>query len=87
MIELVESASFKLRIRTLRDGVGVINVQTRSPSLAMPVGNGVNKMQIHHGSGYPVYFPREAGTAAVLSGGDKGAQQRDIERAGKLALE
>ena len=46
------------------------------------VGNGVNEMRNHHGTGYRVYFLRESGMAVVLCGGDKDSQQRDIEHAG-----
>ena len=52
---------------------------------AVPVGNGVNELRVHHGPGYRVYFLREAKTVVMLCGGDKDTQQRDIERAGKLA--
>jgi len=47
----------------------------------------MHEMRFHHGPGYRVYFLREAGTVVLLCGGDKDSQRRDIERAGRLALD
>ena len=49
---------------------------------ARPVGDGVFELRIHAGPGYRVYFGRR-GTQVIilLCGGDKGSQDRDIERA------
>ena len=45
-------------------------------------------MRLHHGPGYRIYFMRKGQTLVVLlCGGDKGSQQRDIERAKRLAQE
>ena len=92
MIDIVESATFKRWVRGLRDRVAVARINARLRSLSLgnagdvrAVGGGVNEMRIHHGPGYRVYFLREAGTAVLLCGGDKDRQQRDIERAGRLA--
>ena len=92
MPEVVESATFKRWIRGLRDRVAVarINARLRNVSLgnvgdARPVGGGLFEMRVHHGPGYRLYFLREGMTVVVLCGGDKGSQQRDIQRAGKLA--
>ena len=49
------------------------------------MGGGIFEMRVHHGPGYRLYFLREGPTVVVLCGGDKGSQQRDIERAGRLA--
>ena len=51
------------------------------------MGGGVYEMHVHHGPGYRLYFLREGMTVVVLCGGDKGNQQRDIERARRLAVE
>ena len=51
------------------------------------MGGGVFEMRVHHGPGYRLYFLREGTTVVMLCGGDKGSQQRDIERAGRLAKE
>lgn len=46
------------------------------------VGDGVSEMRIHFGPGYRVYFARRAMQIyLLLGGGDKGSQERDIQRA------
>lgn len=46
------------------------------------VGEGVQELRIHFGPGYRVYLGREGEAIVILlCGGDKGAQERDIERA------
>ena len=53
-----------------------------------PVGEGVSEMRVHFGPGYRVYFARKGATVYVLlTGGDKGTQRRDIERAKEMARE
>ena len=42
-------------------------------------------MRVHYGPGYRLYCLRERSTLVLLCGGEKGSQQRDIERAGRLA--
>ncbi len=43
-------------------------------------------MRIHYGPGYRLYFVREGSNIIVLlCGGDKGSQDRDIERAKRMA--
>lgn len=85
---------FKRWIRGLRDrsAIARINARLRNVSLgnvgdAKPVGGGLFEMRVHHGPGYRIYFLREHATVVLLCGGGKGSQQRDIERAGKLAKE
>ena len=92
MPEIVGSATFKRWIRGLRDrsAIARINARLRNVSLgnvgdARPVGGGLFGMRVHHGPGYRIYFLREDAGVVLLCGGDKGSQQRDIERAGKLA--
>lgn len=50
-----------------------------------PVGGALFEIRVHHGPGYRLYCLREGATVVVLCGGGKGSQQRDIERAGRLA--
>jgi putative addiction module killer protein len=46
------------------------------------VGEGVHEVRIHFGPGYRIYFGREGDAVVILlRGGDKGSQDRDIERA------
>ena len=92
VIDVVESAAFRRWIRALRDRGAVARINTRLRSLSLghagdvrSLGNGVNELRIHSDPGYREYFLREDGTAVMLCGGDKNSQQRDIERAGKLA--
>ena len=92
MFDIVESATFKRWIRGLRDrsAVARINARLRSVSLgntgdARQVGGGLLEMRVHHGPGYRLYYLREGSTLVLLCGGDKGSQQRDIERGGRLA--
>ena len=94
MPEVVESATFKRWIRELRDRVAVarINARLRNVSLgnvgdARSAGDGLFELRVHHGPGYRIYFLWEGATVVLLCGGDKGSQQRDIERAGRLARE
>jgi len=73
-----------------RTAVARINARLRNVSLgnageAKSVGGGLFEMRVHHGPGYRLYFLREGSTVVVLCGGDKGSQERDIERAERLA--
>ena len=53
-----------------------------------PVGGCVSEMRLHVGSGYRLYFTRRGHLVIVmLGGGDKSSQQRDIERAQRLAAD
>jgi putative addiction module killer protein len=46
------------------------------------VGSGVYELRIDYGSGYRIYFGQVGLTVVLLlCGGDKGTQDRDIERA------
>ena len=92
MIEVIESATFKRWIRGLRDRSAVARVNARLRNISMgnagdakPVGGGLFEMRVHHGPGYRLYFLREDAVAVMLCGGEKSSQQRDIERAGRLA--
>ncbi len=47
-----------------------------------PVGDGVLELRMTFGPGYRVYLAREGQSVVLLlCGGDKGSQDRDIERA------
>lgn len=49
------------------------------------MSSGVFEIRVHYGPGYRIYCLRDGTTIVLLSGGDKGSQARDIERAGQLA--
>ena len=94
MVDVVESATFRRWIRSLADRVAVarINARLRNVSLGnmgdtRTVGDGLFEMRLHHGPGYRLYCLRDGDSVVVLCGGDKGSQQRDIERAGRLATD
>ncbi|MEQ1606105.1 MAG: type II toxin-antitoxin system RelE/ParE family toxin [Pyrinomonadaceae bacterium] len=49
---------------------------------AKAIGSGVSELRMPFGSGYRVYFARHGDAIVVLlCGGDKGSQDKDIERA------
>jgi len=47
---------------------------------------GLGELRIHYGAGYRIYFQRRGKEIVLLlCGGDKGTQQRDIEKAQVIA--
>ena len=49
------------------------------------LGDGVFELKIYYGPGYRVYFGQDGENLVVLlCGGDKGSQQRDIDKAKSL---
>jgi putative addiction module killer protein len=53
-----------------------------------PVGEGVSEMRIHVGAGHRVYYTRTGSTVyALLAGGVKASQTKDIARAKTMARE
>jgi putative addiction module killer protein len=50
------------------------------------VGGGLHELRIDYGRGYRVYFVYQGSAVVILlCGGDKATQDRDIDRARKLA--
>ncbi|MBV9236942.1 MAG: type II toxin-antitoxin system RelE/ParE family toxin [Xanthobacteraceae bacterium] len=80
-------------LRRLRDAKAVARIVGRirrmemgNPGDAKSIGQGIFEMRIDHGPGYRVYYVhRGAQIVILLCGGDKRAQQRDIQRAQKLS--
>ncbi len=76
-------------LRGLRDGGARNRIRQRIARLrlgnfgdARSVSDGVFELRLHAGPGYRVYFGREGDRVVILlCGGDKGSQDRDIERA------
>lgn len=95
MLRIVQSEVFQRWMRGLRDrqAVARINIRLRRVARghigdARPVGGGVLELRVYHGPGYRLYFVRQGAEVIVLlCGGDKGSQQRDIERAKRMATE
>ena len=57
-----------------------------NPGDAKSIGQGIFEMRIDYGPGYRIYYVhRGAQIVLLLCGGDKRTQQRDIQRAQKLA--
>ena len=83
------SEPFTQWLRGLRDGTTRNRIRQRIARIrlgnfgdARAVGDGVQELRIHFGPGYRVYFGREGDALVILlCGGDKGSQERDIERA------
>lgn len=60
-------------------------LQLGNPGDSRPVGKGVAEMRIDHGPGYRIYFVRRQQSVVLLVGGNKNTQNRDIDRATKMA--
>ncbi|SFL86361.1 type II toxin-antitoxin system RelE/ParE family toxin [Variovorax sp. OV329] len=95
MFTVVETDGFALWLGGLKDRATRIRLARRLDKArrgnlgdVAPVGDGVSEMREFFGPGWRMYFMERNGTIIVmLGGGDKSTQQRDIERARKMALE
>ena len=75
--------------RALRDRMAKARIEARLLQVVSgnlgdckAVGEGVNELRVHIGAGYRVYFGQYGQHLVILlSGGDKGSQQRDVARA------
>ena len=93
MFEMLQSRTFRLWLRGLRDREAIERISARLRRVlagnfgdAGPVGNGVSEMRINYGSGYRIYYILQGSTVVVLlCGGDKDSQDSDIELAKRLA--
>lgn len=76
-------------LRGLRDGMARSKIRQRIARVRLgnfgdmrSLGGGLFELRVHFGPGYRVYLGREDDRIVILlSGGDKGSQGRDIERA------
>lgn len=95
MIEVRQTEEFHDWLRRLRDANAVARIIARIRRMEQgnlgdnkSLGGGLMEMRIDYGPGYRVYFVRHGEAIVILlCGGDKHKQQRDIERARKLAEE
>ena len=93
MIEIRQTAVYARWFERLRDREARFRILARirrlslgNPGDSRAVGEGVMELRIDCGPGYRVYWIRRGEALIVLlAGGDKSSQQRDIERARKLA--
>lgn len=91
-MQVIETADFTAWLGDLRDTVARRAIVKRLVRLqatdqfgdAHPVGDDVSEMRFHNGPGYRVYYTMRNG-AVILWGGDKGSQDRDIDKAKKMA--
>ena len=86
MLEVRRTAEFLDWLTALRD----VQARARMGNFddTKPVGEGVSELRFTFGPGYRVYYTRQGDIVVILlCGGDKGSQERDIERAKALAKE
>ena len=92
---LRQTKAFAKWLAQLRDARAKARILARLESARLgnlgdtrSVGSGVHEMRVHVGAGYRVYFTRHGGEVLLLlCGGDKSSQQRDIERARRMATD
>ncbi|MCI6584362.1 MAG: type II toxin-antitoxin system RelE/ParE family toxin [Mobiluncus sp.] len=96
-MEIITTDEFDAWIAKLRDRQGRLRIlhgirkceahNTMVGDLK-PVGEGVTEMRFHFGPGYRVYYTtHQELTVLLLIGGDKSTQEKDIEKAKRLARE
>ena len=95
MIEVLRTAEFIDWLTALRDVQALARIAKRIDRIAQgnfgdakSVGDGVSELRFTFGPGYRVYYTRRGDVVVILlCGGDKGSQERDIERAKAMAKE
>lgn len=95
VIEVRQTVVFRDWLDGLKDGLARRRIAQRIVRLqgglfgdTKSVGDGVGELRVDHGPGYRVYFTRCGAVVVILlCGGDKGSQDRDIERAKALAAD
>ena len=91
-MEVLQTDAFERWFDSLRDRnarsrilARIRRLQLGNPGDLRPVGKGVSEMRIDHGPGYRIYFVRRQESVVLLVGGNKNTQNRDIDRATKMA--
>jgi putative addiction module killer protein len=96
MTEILQSETFSKWLRKLKDQAGRRAIVARIRRVSTTdnfgdhasVGDGVSELRIHVGPGYRIYYTiRGEQIVLLLCGGDKGSQDRDIERAKEMAAD
>ena len=95
MLEVCSTAEFLAWLTALRDVSARARISKRIDRVALgnfgdtkQVGDGVSELRFTFGPGYRVYYTRRGDVVVILlCGGDKGSQERDIERAKAMAKE
>jgi putative addiction module killer protein len=95
MVEVLRTDEFDEWIRKLKDRSGRLRILKRIDRLAngnpgdiKPVGNGVSELRLDVGPGYRLYYIQDGDVLILLlCGGDKSTQQKDIDKAQRLADE
>jgi len=92
MATAFQTEEFVRWLKGLKDVRAKAKVLTRierlengNPGDVAPIGENCSEMRIDFGPGYRVYYKQTGDTIAILLGGDKATQQRDIEKAKALA--
>jgi putative addiction module killer protein len=93
MTEVHQTKEFSGWLHRLKDANAVTRIvgrirrmETGNPGDAKSIGQGILEMRIDYGPGYRIYYVRRGAQIVILlCGGDKRTQQRDIQRAQKLA--
>jgi putative addiction module killer protein len=93
MIDVQRTDVFMKWLDCLRDDKAVARISNcidrltlGNPGEVKSVGEGVSEMKIDYGPGYRLYFTKRGKVIVLLlCGGTKGTQERDIERAIKMA--
>lgn len=66
------------RVLILLDALGASPLPLGMPQGRF-LGDGLHQLRV--GTGHRIYYVHQAGTARIVTHGDKGSQQRDIQRA------
>ena len=95
MIEVVRTDDFDKWLTELKDRAGRLRILKRidrrtngNPGDVKPVGSGVSELRLDVGPGPWVYYIQDGDVLIqLLCGGDKSTQQKDIDKAHRLANE